>query len=299
MKVFVTGASGWIGSVTTKELISHGHKVLGLARSDASADLITSMGGSVLRGKHTDLNILQEGAKTSDAVIHLAFRHDFSGPDDYTTANQEDRDAITAIGEALKGSNKPFIIASGTLGMQPGQISTEDTMPIDHPLAVRHKAADIVHELSKNHGVKGMVVRLPPSVHGAGDKGFVTMLGGAAKNIGFATYIDDGSARWPTVHRLDAAVLFRLAAEKGRAGAVYNAIAEQGIPMKEIMTLVGKKVGVPAESKTMQEAEPLLHFFAYVISMDNPASSEKTKKELGWEPKEVTLLKDIEENYFV
>jgi nucleoside-diphosphate-sugar epimerase len=296
MRVFVTGSAGWIGQVTIKELLQHGHQVIGLVRSDASADIVAKAGAEPLRGDLEDLESLKKGALAADGVIHLAFIHDFSN---FTHATEVDRAAIEAIGEALAGTGKPLVIAGGTLSVQKGILATEDTEPDRNvPMSDRWKSEDLVQSLSKEKNIRGIVVRLPPTVHGAGDHGFAKMFIGFAQKAKSANYVGDGSARWPAVHRMDAAVLFRLALEKGRPGAVYHAVAEEGVPLKDTMTLIGNRLQLPVEGKSVEELLPTLGFFAYALSMDNPTSSEQTRKELGWQPKEIGLLQDMDSHYF-
>ncbi|KAF2163805.1 hypothetical protein M409DRAFT_57284 [Zasmidium cellare ATCC 36951] len=296
-KVFITGAAGFIGSAVTAELISHGYEVLGLARSDSAAETVTKNGGKPHKGDLEDLESLKSGAAASDGVIHLAFVHDFSNLDRVCNIDQA---AIKAMGEGLAGSNKPLIVVSGTLGFPKGQLATEDTeIERGTPLSKRGESQDLVKQLSKDIGIRGMAINLTPTVHGRGDKGFVPTLIDAAKKNGYATYIGDGSNVWPAGHRLDAAVLLRLAFEKGRAGAVYNAVAEQGVSHKDIAEVISKRLGIPAESKKPEEAMQTLGFLGAVIGLNNPTSGEKTQKELGWEPKQIGLLQDMEENYFI
>ncbi|MCJ1392947.1 hypothetical protein MMC18_005819 [Xylographa bjoerkii] len=297
MRVFVTGASGFIGRAVIQELLNNGHQVLGLARSDASAEVITKAGAEPHRGALEDLEALQSGARAADGVIHLAFIHDFT---DYASATSTDRKAIETMGEAIAGTGKPLIIASGTLMVPPGKLATEDTEPQRDrlPFSDRALSADSVFALSKEKQVRGIVVRLPPTVHGTEDRGMIPRVIDLARQNGFVTYIGDGSQRWPTVHRLDAAVLFRLALEKGTAGATYNAVAEQGVPMTDITALIGKHLQLPVEGKDMKEAAEAMGFLAYLVGSDNPTSSEKTQKELGWYPTEAKLLADMEANYF-
>ncbi|KAL8685345.1 MAG: hypothetical protein Q9218_007822 [Villophora microphyllina] len=297
MKVFVTGAAGFIGKSTVHELIKNGHQVLGLARSDANVSAITEAGGETHKGSLEDTESLKSGAKAADGVIHLAFIHDFS---DLDKSNKVDRAAIEAIGEALAGTGKPLIVASGTLGTPPGALSTEDTEQLRNmgSFSERVKAVDLVKALAKDKNIRGMLVRFSPTVHGKGDGGFVPRLIDMARQSGTVLYTGDGSSRWPAVHRDDAAVLLRLALEKGNAGAVYNAVAEQGVSMKDIMTIIGKHLNLPVKGVSVEEASATLSFFAQVISLDNPTSSEKTQKELGWKPDQPGLLADMEENYF-
>lgn len=296
MRVFVTGANGFIGKAVVQELLNNGHQVVGLARSDASAEAIQKAGAEVHRGDIEDLETLRTGAKASDGVIHLAFMHDFS---DFEGICAVDRAAIAAMGDALAGTGKPLVIASGTMMMPKGVVAVEDAEPErGTPFAVRAKSEDLLFALSKEKNVRGTAIRLSPTVHGEGDKGFVVLLGDAAKKNGSVIMVGDGSQRWPAVHRLDAAVLFRLALEKGTAGSAYHGASEQGVTMREMLGMISKQAGVPLESKPMDEAMQALGFFAFVVSADNPTSSEKTQKELGWKPKQLELIPDIEANYF-
>lgn len=299
MLVFITGAAGFIGRATVSELLSHGHQVLGLARSDANAEILTKLGAEVHRGSLDDLDSLRSGAKAADGVIHLAFIHDFS---DYGRAAKADQDAISAMMDAMAGTGNPFVIASGTMLAQKGTLAHEDDEP-DRimPFAMRTESADLVAKLAAEKGVRGSIVRLTPTVHGTEDKGLIPMFGGIAQKLGYAPIIGDGANRWPAVHRRDAAVLFRLALEKGTSGAIYHAVAEEGVPMKEIMAVVGKKLQLELKSLTLEEAMPGVGFMALVLGADNPATSEKTQKVLGWEPRgsgEPDLLVDLEANYF-
>ncbi|KAK5051378.1 hypothetical protein LTR84_003030 [Exophiala bonariae] len=295
MRVFVTGAAGFIGRVLVKELLDHGHQVLGLARSSANAESLTKAGAEVHRGDLENVESLKEGARAADGVIHLAFVHDFS---DFARCVRIDNEAIKAIGEALTGTGKPFVVASGTLGILEGQLATEDVDPDrSHPMAVRYSSADIVYSLSKEKQVRGSVVRLAPTVHGAEDWGFIPMLIGTARSNGYAAYIEEGASRWPAVHKVDAAVLFRLALEKGTAGLTYNAVAEQGISTKEITSAIGKRLQLPVKSVTSGEAEEKLGLMSHLLVLDQPTSSDKTQRELGWKPTQIGLLADIEANY--
>jgi len=295
MRVFVTGAAGLIGRVLVKELLDHGHQVLGLARSSANVESLTKAGAEVHHGDLENLESLKEGARAADGVIHLAFVHDFS---DFARCVRIDNEAIKAIGEALTGTGKPFVVASGTLGILEGQLVTEDVDPDrSHPLAIRYSSADIVYSLSKEKQVRGSVVRLAPTVHGAEDWGFIPMLIGTAQKNGYAAYIEEGTSRWPAVHKVDAAVLFRLALEKGTAGSTYNAVAEQGISTKDITTAIGKHLQLPVKSVTAGEAEEKLGLMSHLLVLDQPTSSEKTQRELGWKPTQIGLLADIEANY--
>lgn len=296
MRVFVTGAAGFIGRGTVRELLQNGHQVLGLARSDANIAALTEAGAEPHKGDLKDLDSLKSGAAACDGVIHLAFIHDFS---DFPAVCAADRAAIAAMGDALAGTNKPLVVASGTLSVPKGVLATEDTpAERDHPMADRALSADLVYALSKEKQVRGSVIRLAPTVHGAGEAGFIPMLIKAFREKGSVMYVGDGSARWPAVHRDDAAVLLRLAVEKGTAGATYNAVAEQGVAQRDIAAVIGKHLQLPVRELPKEEAGEALGFLGAVTAMDNPTSSEKTRKELGWEPTRLGLLADIEENYF-
>jgi len=292
MLVFITGAAGFIGRAVISELLSHGHSVLGLARSSTSASIITEAGGTPHHGDLEDLESLKSGAAAADGVIHLAFIPDFS---DFPRVSAIDRAAISAMGEVMAGTGKPLVIASGTLAVPRGFLATEDT---EHPFAARALSADLVYALSKEKNIRGSVIRLSVTVHDKEDKGMVPRLIAIAKDKGVITIVGKGEARWPAVHRRDAAVLFRLALEKGLAGATYNAVAEQGVAMKDIMAVVSKHLKLPVEEKALQDAMGDLGFIAHLVVSDNPTSSEKTRKELGWEPAELGLLADVDANYF-
>lgn len=295
MRVFVTGAAGFIGRVVVKELLDNGHQVLGLARSNANAEALAKAGAEVHRGDLEDLESLKNGARAADGVIHLAFVHDFS---DFARGVKIDNAAISAMGEAMTGTEKPLVIATGTLGISNGRLATEETDPErDHPLAIRYSSADLVYLLSKEKQVRGSVVRLAPVVHGTEDWGFIPMLIDVARKNGYASYVDEGIVRWPAVHKLDAAVLFRLALEKGTFGSTYNAVAEQAIPTKDIITAIGKRLQLPEKRLSLSEAAETMGFTAHLLAMDQPTSSEKTRRELGWKPSQIGLLADIEANY--
>lgn len=294
----MTGAGGFIGQATAKNLIEHGHQVIGLAHSDASAEKITKLGAEVLRGDLEDTESLKKGAKSADGVIHLGFVLDFS---DMARSCRIDREAIEAMGSVMAGTGKPLVIASGTLLVaKDGRVSTEDSEAVrsdQDPFSERAKSEDSVVKLSKEQNIRGSVIRLSPTVHGVGDKAFMTILADTYRKSGTVVYVGDGSARWAAVHRLDAAALFRLALEKGTPGAMYNAAAEQGIPMKDIMTTLGKHLKLPVEGRPLEKAVEAIGFLAYVTSKDNPVSSEKTQKELGWHPTQPGLLADLDANY--
>lgn len=297
MRVFVTGANGFIGQSTVKELQKHGHHVVGLARSEANVKAYKEAGVEPFEGTIDDPESLKKGAQACDGVIHLAFRHDLMATD-FAKAATIDNEAVKALCEALEGTNKPLVIAAGTLSLPHGRLSFEDDETDRRPpFGLRAISGDIVQEYAKK-GVRGSIIRLTPTVHGAGDQGFVPIVINAARKNGVVTYIGDGSSRWPAGHRDDAAVLFRLALEKGKAGAYYHGVAEEGVAWKDITAVIGRKLNLPIEGKMQQEAMKDYGFLAHVIGADNPTSSERTRKELGWEPKQIGLLEDMEKHYF-
>ncbi|KAK4613773.1 hypothetical protein CLAFUW4_08922 [Fulvia fulva] len=296
MHVFVTGASGFIGQAVTKELVAHGHQVLGLVRSDAGAEIVRKAGGEPFQGSLTDLESLKKGAAATEGTIHLAFIHDFAGGiDSYVKACDTDRAAITAMGEVLAGTGKALIIAGGTLGLQEGVLGTEDLE--DEKGAAfggRSRNAEMVKDLSREKNIRGIVVRLAPVVHEAGHGGFLELLKDSAHKNGWSGYIDEGQTVWPAMHRQDGAALFRLILDKGRAGATYHGVGEGSVQMKDLATAVGKKLGISVMSKTVEEAGKTMGFAAHVITKDNPCSSKKTQKELGWTPVHRGLLAEVE-----
>lgn len=287
MRIFVTGATGFIGSAIVQELLGAGHQVLGLARSDAGAASLARAGAEVHRGALEDPESLQRGAAATDGVIHTAYIHDFS---DYAASAVTDRRAIEAMTATLAGSDRPLIVTTGTLGLPSGRPATED----DDPADVLPRKSEEAGLAAAARGVRAMVIRLSPSVHGDGDHGFVPALVNLARERGFSPYVGDGRNRWPAVHRLDAAKLYRLALERGTAGARYHGVADEGVPVREIAEIIGRRLGVPAVSKTAEEAAALLPFIGRVLAMDSPASNALTCERLGWRPTGPGLLADLE-----
>ena len=298
MRVFVTGASGYVGSAIVRELIETGHQVLGLARSDAGAAKVAAAGAEVHRGSLDDLDSLRSGAAASDGVIHTAFIHDFS---DFARAAQMDLHAIEAIGTVLAGTGSPFVVTSGILMLAfllpPGCLGTEEDIADAGSTVPRIASENAALALSRR-GVRSSIVRLPPSVHGEGDHGFVPTLISIARSRGVSAYPGDGSNRWPAVHRLDAAHLFRLALEKAEAGSVLHAVADAGVPVREIAGVIGSRLGVPVVSVPVEEAGSHFGFLGQFFCLDSPASSVLTQQRLGWHPVQPGLLADLDQEYY-
>jgi len=296
MRVFVTGATGFIGTAVVKELIAAGHQVLGLARSDTSSASLGAAGAEVYRGSLDDLESLRAGAAASDGVIHLAFVHDFAA---YATAGETDRQAVAAITDALAGSGKPFVLTSGTMLLAPGRIGTEEDAPASGSAASLRAPSEAVAMAAASRGVRSSILRLPPSVHGDGDHGFVPALIGLARDKRVSAYVGDGTNRWPAVHLLDAARLYRLALEKAPAGSRLHAVGDEGVPMREIAAVIGRRLNVPIVSKALEGVEDHFGWLARFVAIDNPASGALTRERLGWHTSQPGLLQDLERgSYF-
>lgn len=291
MKVFVTGASGFIGSAIVKDLLAAGHEVIGLARSDESAEKITADGAHVLKGSLQELKILEQGASQADGVIHTAFMHDFN---QFANANDIDKAAIEAMGKVLEGTNKAIVVAGGILGLPQtnGFITETDASP------TFPRASEAMAMALAERGVNASVVRLSPSVHAKGDKGFVPFIIAQARKNRVSAYAGNGNNQWPAVHRLDAAHLFRLAIEKGIKGARYNAIADQGVKIREIAELIGERLDLPVKSISGEEVMTHFEWMSRFIGFDAPATSYKTQEQLDWHPTHPSLIEDLKEYYF-
>ncbi len=291
MRIFVTGATGFIGSAVVQELLGAGHKVLGLARSDEKAKMLAAAGAEVHRGSLEDLESLRSGAAACDGAAHLAFIHDFNN---YGPAAEADQRAIETMGEALAGSDRPLLVTSGTLLAAPGHVATEDA-PANPNFPRKSEQAALA---LRSRGIRASIVRLPPSVHGDGDHGFVPMIIATAKEKSAAAYIGDGANRWPAVHRVDAARLYRLVLENSSEGATYHAVGDDGIPTREIAEVIGRRLNLPVISKTPDEAKEHFGWMAMFFGIDGPASSAKTRERLGWHPTHKGLIADLNEGTY-
>ncbi len=297
MRVFVTGATGFIGSAIVRELVAAGYQVLGLARSDAAAARVASAGAEVHCGALDDLDSLRSGCSAADGVIHTAFVHDFS---DFARACEMDQRAIETLGTVLAGSDRPLVVASGTPALLPGHlVMEEDIADLNAPGAARMPRRSEETALSfSSRGVRASVVRLPRSVHGEGDHGFVPRLIGIAREKGVSAYPGDGSNRWPAVHRLDAAHLFRLALESAPTSSRLHAVGDEGVPVREIAGVIGHRLDVPVVALPVEQAGDHFGFLGPIFSLDCPASSTLTQQWLGWHPVQPGLLADLEQGHY-
>jgi nucleoside-diphosphate-sugar epimerase len=305
MRIFVTGASGWIGSAVVPELIGAGHQVVGLARSDDSAAALTAAGAEAHRGSLDDLDGLRDAAAASDGVIHLAFKHDLAFSGDFQGAADADRRAVQTFGEALAGSGRPLLIASGLLGLTPGHMANEQDGHDAHagvaafgggPQA-RWETAELTLSLA-SQGVRSAIVRLPPTNHGDGDNGFIAALVGIAREKGVSGFIGDGANRWPAVHRLDSARLFRLGLEQAPAGSTLHAVADEGVPVRDIAEVIGRHLEVPAISVSPEDAGEHFAWLGGFLALDAPASSALTRELLGWQPTQPGLIDDLDQGHY-
>ncbi|RFA17360.1 3-beta hydroxysteroid dehydrogenase [Subtercola boreus] len=295
MRIFVTGASGWIGSAVVPELLDAGHTVTGLARSQASADALTAAGVAPIAGSLDDLDSLKAGAADSDGVIHLGFKHDFS---DMAGAGRTERAAVTALGDTLAGSDRPLLFAAGVAGLTPGRAVTEnDPSPAVGPDAPRGGGENFAFEYA-SRGVRPVSLRFAPTVHGDGDHGFLSTIAGVARDRGVSGYVGDGSNRWAAVNRSDAAKLVRLALEQAEAGAIVHAVGEEGISAREIAETIGRQLGVPAESVAPDAAASHFGWIGMFFALDMSASSMLTQERFGWTPTHPGLVADLEAGYY-
>jgi nucleoside-diphosphate-sugar epimerase len=296
MRVFLTGATGFVGSAIVQELINAGHQVVGLARSEASAAALAAAGAEVHHGALNDVNSLKRGAAASDGVIHTAYIHDFSN---IAASGVTDRLAVEALASALADSGRPLVITSGIAALTPGRLRTELDAPNPQSAGKHRIPSEEVAIAMASSGVRTSVVRLPPSVHDHGDHGFVPALIGIARQKGVSAYIGDGANRWPAVHRQDAARVFRLALEKGTAGSVFHAIGDEGIATRDIAEVIGRQLNLPVVAKSPAEVAEHFSWLGHFFGTDCPASGALTQEWLEWRPEHPGLIQDLEQgSYF-
>ncbi len=297
MRVFITGATGFIGSAIVKELLNAGHQVTGLARSDAAANSLAAAGVKVHRGDLNDLDSLRKGAAESDGIIHTAFNHDFSN---FKENCEADRRAIDTLGSAIAGSERPLVVTSGITLLTPGNFATEEDRVSSASSSIPRIATEEAAEFVAQKSVRVSIVRLPPTVHGDGDCGFVPLMINLAREKGVSAYVSEGRNCWPAIHRDDAALLYRLVLEKhATAGIRYHGVAEERIEFRDIAGAIGKYLNIPVTSKSLAESTHHFGWFNFFAKLDCPASSKITQKALEWHPIQSTLLKDLEiGNYF-
>ncbi|MEO3405978.1 SDR family oxidoreductase [Mucilaginibacter sp. CAU 1740] len=292
MRVFVTGASGFVGSAIVKELLSAGHEVLGMVRSDAGAEKVAALGAEVHHGDLYDLESIKSGVAVCDAVIHTAFNHDFSKFKDNC---ETDRQVVEAMASVLEGSDRPLVVTTG-IGLFSGlnhKVTEDEKPPVGSDVVARMASEEAVRA-AQAKGVNAYTLRLPPTTHDAGDHGFVPMIINMAKEKGVSAYINEGANLWPAVHRQDAAVLYRLIVEQKPALRNYHAVAEEGIPFKEIATAIGEGLNLPVESKTGDDVAAHFTWFTHFASMNCEASSAKTSEVTGWKPTHIGLMEDLQ-----
>lgn len=290
MQVFVTGASGWIGSATVDELLAAGHEVVGLARSDAAAARLETKGATVLRGELDDLDSLRRGAADAEAVVHLANKHDWAN---MAQSNRAERAAVQTLADALVGSGRPLLLAAGVAGLTPGRATEEtDPSPSVGPDSPRGGSENLALEYA-DRGVRVISARFAPTVHGAGDHGFISLIATAARTHGTSAYIGDGSTAWSAVHISDAARLVRIGLEQAPAGARLHAVAEEAVPSREIAEAIGAALGLPVTSVAPDDAVDHFGFIGMFFGMDLRASSTRTQESFSWTPTGPTLIEDI------
>ena len=295
MRIFITGGSGWIGSAVIPELLAAGHTVTGLARSDESAARLVAAGVTPLAGSLGDLGTLSAGAAASDGVIHLGFNHDFS---DYLGAGRTERAAVEAIGDALAGTDRPFLFASGLAGLAEGRVATElDANPFTSPESPRGAGENLALSYA-DRGVRSVALRFAPTVHGERDHGFVAQLVTVARERGASAYVDDGTNRWPAVHRLDVARMVALALDAAPAGSRLHGAAEEGVAAREIAEAIGRQLGLPVVSVPAADAPEHFGWIGRFFGADIPASSARTQHLLGWTPLHQGLIADLDAGYY-